>query len=385
MHLIENLSLRSGLKIDKPSVEELFFPIVPEKYITIHTEDHQSKQWDHIQSCIDLLRPILDKENIVIVEIGYNQVPLRGVMSVKNVTTLNQAAYIIKNSLLHIGTEGLFIQMASAFNSPLISLFSNTSIEYAGPRWGDGDNEILIESHIPKGKRSYSAQENPKSINSIFPEEIAGKALDLLGVQHDLMDYTPLYSGKTSFLPCIEVVPDFEPNHLFHPRTLLNVRMDYSFNETHLPHFANQRKIAIISDKPISRSALDFIRPSLEHFFFIVSPDSDLEYATQIKAAGIPLTLLGKAGEDLSLTRLTFFDWAIEDPVTPTKKTLDKDIDICDNTYFKSMKTLYSKGSQYPCKYFWEQGIKKEKFNKVIDHPDFWKEVDHYRIYTKNG
>ena len=96
MHLMENFSLRSGLKIHTPHISEAFYPIVPEKYITIHTEDHPSKQWDHFQTCIDTLKPFLDKQNISIIEVGYNKAVLNGVTSIKNGAGLNQTAYVIK-------------------------------------------------------------------------------------------------------------------------------------------------------------------------------------------------------------------------------------------------------------------------------------------------
>ena len=49
------------------------------------------------------------------------------------------------------------------------------------------------------------------------------------------------------------------------------------------------------------------------------------------------------------------------------------------------MKSLYSKGIEYPCKFFWKKGIKKEKYNKVIDDPDFWDEIEHYKLYKKKN
>ena len=158
---MENFSLRSGLKIHTPHISESFYPIVPEKYITIHTEDHPSKQWDHFQTCIDTLKPFLDKQNISIIEVGYNKTPLNGVTSIKNGAGLNQTAYVIKNSLLHMGPEGLFIQLASYYKKPLVALFSNTSPTYCRPLWGESPCEILLEAERQGNKPSYTG---PKKI-----------------------------------------------------------------------------------------------------------------------------------------------------------------------------------------------------------------------------
>ena len=113
MNFIENLSLSSGLQARRPVLSESFFPVVSERYITIHTENHQSKQWDHLQEFIDLIKPILKKENIQIIELGWNKVPLGNIdFSIKQADP-KQAAYIISKSLLHLGVENLLVIMVS--------------------------------------------------------------------------------------------------------------------------------------------------------------------------------------------------------------------------------------------------------------------------------
>ena len=70
MHFVENMSNSLGLKQNSPYIDESFFPVTPEKYITISTENHQSKQWDHFQEFINLIQPYLNKQDIKIIEIG---------------------------------------------------------------------------------------------------------------------------------------------------------------------------------------------------------------------------------------------------------------------------------------------------------------------------
>ena len=50
MNFVESLSLASGLKIGRPRIETSFFPVTPKRYITIHSENHQSKHdWQDTQ------------------------------------------------------------------------------------------------------------------------------------------------------------------------------------------------------------------------------------------------------------------------------------------------------------------------------------------------
>ena len=66
-----------------------------------------------------------------------------------------------------------------------------------------------------------------------------------------------------------------------------------------------------------------------------------------------------------------------------TKKDLDFYKDICDNTYYYSNKVLMSEGKNYSSKAALEEGIEREegKYEKVIDSPSFWEEVEHFNIY----
>ena len=49
MNKLERYSLHSGLKISKPFVNDCFFPIVHEKYISFHAEESvNSKKYNYL-------------------------------------------------------------------------------------------------------------------------------------------------------------------------------------------------------------------------------------------------------------------------------------------------------------------------------------------------
>ena len=62
MHLVEQYALSCGVKIDRPSIETSYFPVVPDKYITLHASNRiQSKTYDYYNDVMDLLHPYLDR------------------------------------------------------------------------------------------------------------------------------------------------------------------------------------------------------------------------------------------------------------------------------------------------------------------------------------
>jgi hypothetical protein len=383
MNFAESLSLSSGLKINKPFIDDLYFPVIFDKYITFSTENHKSKQWDHLQECIDLLKPVLNKEGIDIVEIGSNNEKINNVMSLKGVTNANHWSYIIKKSMAHFGPENFISQLCSLFNIPSVVLFSNTSPEYTRPMWSNENNkEVLLTPDKKDWKPSFSGEENPKTINSISAESVIFEVLKMLGIKNSFNQMNIINTGPHYHKKLVEIIPDFSPDVNFFPRSLLNIRMDYHFNEQALPAFANNRKIAIISDKQIDINILTSIKPALERLILKIDESSDEEYIKKIKSIRIPLTLVAKEKSNLSMVRLRFFDFKIEEENKKTKKDLDNIKNICDTTRYKSSKHIFSKDGKFSSKSSYDKGIKFHEDQLVINDDLFWEESDHYKLYN---
>ena len=386
MNFVESLSLSSGLKASRPFIDDAYFPVVPQKYITFHTENHQSKQWDHFQEWINIIKPHLDKKGIDLIELGWNNLQHQHAISLKNAVNVRQASYILKNSLAHIGPENILIQLASYHHRPFIALFSNTTPQYAEPLWSPPDsphpNQFCISA--PRGalKPSYMAQENPKLINSITAEEVAAKTLDILEIPHDLGLVDPVYTGNLYHTRCVEVVPDFVPSPRFFPKSLLNIRMDYHFHEEALEALALNRKLGIVTDKNINLNLIKKLRPSIEAIFFKINETTDTSYIKELKRLGLSVPLIAHPTANLPETRLNFFDWAVEEEENKTKKCLDNCSEICDTTRYKSSKKLFSKNIEYSSKSAWKQQIKSHEHQMIIDEDEFWSEVEHFKLYN---
>jgi len=384
MNIIENLSCSSGLKASKPHIHKSFFPIIPEKYITIHTENHQSKQWDHLQEFLDVIKPILNKENIKIIEVGWNKVKLTNIdYAVKDIDP-RQVAYIISKSILHIGVENFLTQLASFYNTPCISLYSNTPSKIFHPLWGENLDykkwciEPLGDSHRP----SFTSEETPKSINSISCERVASMCLDILKINHSFNSIDVLYTGDSYHTKCVEIVPNFIPEPNFYAGSVLNVRMDYFFDESTLVKLASNRKLSIITDKPLNIGILRSIINNIEVIFVKINDSFDKEYIAALRAIGKPVGFILDKGIDNQATRFKFFDIKITEDIKKNKKDLDNDQKICDTTRYKSSKIIFSKNKQYSSKAAWEQDIVSHEEQIIIDCDSFWEESEYIKLYN---
>jgi ADP-heptose:LPS heptosyltransferase len=183
MHLIERYATACGVKIGKPFIYEKFFPLPIQKYICFQPfSKYNSKNYDYWQEVLEILTPYLEENNIKIVQIGTkNDKQFVNTVFLGGQTTINQAAYVIKNSIIHLGADSFGVHIASSYDKKIVALYSNSNIENACPYWTKKQDKILISSNKDK-KPSYSAEESSKSINNIKPEEIASSVLKLLNI-----------------------------------------------------------------------------------------------------------------------------------------------------------------------------------------------------------
>ena len=148
MHLVESFSLNTGLKIGKPYLYEKFVPLpFQNDYITLQPYGKfESRKYDYWSEVIDILGPTLDKNNIKIVQIGAPpENPLYGCHNMIGQTEFNQAAYLIKNSVLHVGIDSFGIHFASGYGKKMVGLYSNMLPSQSGPYWSDDEDTIILE------------------------------------------------------------------------------------------------------------------------------------------------------------------------------------------------------------------------------------------------
>lgn len=387
MKLLEAYSLGIGLKINKPFIYQAFYPLPFQKYITLHASAGMpAKEYSYWEDVVDLITPTLAKEGIRIVQIGGpNDAPIRGTFSLQGRTTVNQTAYVIANSILHVSNDSFSAHLAGAENIPLVTIFGSTTVENHSPYFFNKESSTFIEADRKGFKASYAREESPKMVDTIKPEQIANEILRRFG---EKTSRETVLLGKHYPVHIIEVIPDHAlPANAF-PGGIVNVRMDYHFDEQNLARMLYTRKCNVITDKPIDIRILRQLKQNINNLSVDVFEDTDPNYIRQLKALGVKLDLYSseKDTEKLNNLRLKYFEFEISEDSGVAKEVLDISKKIRYNSKYKTNKFLVSKDGIFLSKVDWKLGKAVKSFAEnvgdVNDTLDFWEEADYFYIFN---
>ncbi len=381
MHLLEQYSLASGVKIKKPYIYEKFFPVTADKYITFHPSSKPSKTYDYWQEVVNLIFPILNEKGIKIIQLGQDKEKVySNVLSYVGLTNINQTAFVLKNSLLHFGADSFPTHIASGYGKKIVALYSNNYINCVKPFFGDPKDHILLE---PKraNKPTFSFEENPKTINSIKPEHIANSILKLLGIPHNNSIQT-LYFGTEYNNMRLEMVP----NQIVNPKQFnsnnIVVRMDLEHNEKFLNEQLQVCQCFIITDKPIDPNIIINNKNNIGRIFYEIKENNNIGFADFLASSNISYQLFTYLeGKELEEVKLKYLEqeYITQMPINLKKKT---GIEYTSNAFYKSNKRLISNGKVYLSEPSLKNGIEaKQLAEPVIDCPEFWKEVENFWIF----
>jgi hypothetical protein len=380
MRLLDTYATNTGSKIDKPFIYSKYFPLPIEKYITFQAQTpYDSRNYSYWQEVISLIHPYLNKNNINIVQVGTkDEKPLNGVINLLGQTNINQLAYIIENNILHFGADSLCVHLSSYFNKLIVSLYSISNPNVAGPHFGDKNKHVLLKGYerIGNKKPSYSQVESPKSIDQIKPEEIAGAILKLLDIEYSNLPES-IYFGQDFNARSFEVVPDeiIDVNSI--PIENPIVRMDYYFNEQALENILSAKKTIIFTNKSIKKDLIQKYKKNILQVIYIVEEDNDVNFVKLLKNNSINYTLLSFLEESiLNKYKIDYMDYNL---IINKKHKTKEDAKIIDTNdlFYKSSRTLISSKGQFISRYDWLHN----SGNKVVDDPEFWKEVDNFYIF----
>lgn len=376
MHLVERYASSCGVKIGKPYIYETFFPIPVEKYISFQPfSKYQSKNYDYWDEVINIISPYLQKENIKIIQIGSKDDKyINGTINLSGQTKISQAAYIINNSILHFGADSFATHIASGFNKKIVCIYSNNNINNVSPYWSKKEDVRLLKPNTNK-KPQYSANEIPKSINKIKPEDIAKNILDLLNIRYSNLPRT-IHIGSDYNSKTFEIIPD-KPIDIsqINIETFI-IRMDYHFNEGILEYYLQNRKCIIISNKSINENILKTYKNNIVQFVYIIEKDNDSSFIKILKNNTINAAYISYlTEEELNPLKLDYMDYGL---IIRRDYPTDQ-ITYDENTYFKSSRIIISSEGQFNTKYQW---LTKNISNKYIDHEDLKKELNNLYIFS---
>jgi len=380
MRLLDTYATNTGSKIDKPFIYTKYFPLPLKPYITIQNQTpYDSRNYSYWQEVINLIQPFLSKADIYIVQVGTkDEKQLGGVINLLGQTNINQLAYLIQNSKLHFGADSLCVHLASSFDIPIVSLYSISNPNVAGPHFGNKDKHILLKGYerIGNKKPSYSQVETPKSIDTIKPEEIAEGVLKLLNIEFPKMPET-VFIGQDFNLKSFEIIPDqvLDLSSIQVENPI--IRLDYCFNEEALVSILSQRKSIIFTNKPIKKDIIEKHKRNINQLIYIIEENNSVNFVKLLKSNSISYTLLSFLPEEiLNKFKIDYMDYNLI--VNRKHKTKEETkISNVDNLYYNSSRTLYSSKGKSVSKYDWLNG----SGSKVVDDIEFWKEADNFYIF----
>ena len=123
--------------------------------------------------------PVIESRNISVIQLNC-EIPYRGCHPASNPTE-NQIAYLIKNSLLHVGVDNINSDIASSYDKKQICLISTVHESVSKPYWAKENCKIIAPE--TDNKPSYFDDENPQTINSINPEKIVDAIFSSLEIK----------------------------------------------------------------------------------------------------------------------------------------------------------------------------------------------------------
>jgi hypothetical protein len=386
MHLVENYALAAGARIGSPTIQASFFPVGSEKYITLHASSGMdSKNYDYYKDVVKILVPKIKSLGYDIIQIGEKgEASIEGATSLLGQTTIRQTLFVIKNADLHIGNDSFSCHAASAYNTPLVALYGPTRPECCGPYWGDKEKQEILAPDFSLLKPSYSKSEREKRINKIFPNKVAEKALNLLGIHNDLEFIDPIHLGESFHLSIIDVVPDFATHNKvpFAKGSSINIRTDYTEEEQYTESWLASHSTVLHINRMIDLNLLFKYKNNIQKIFLYMDESFTQEYMSNFDRLAIKTVLYYDQKETISDARIKFFGENIYLNEQETKKDLDFPGRICNNSLYQSSLNLFSKDKIYPCKAALDKQIEKQAEHRIMDCSEFYRESEFFKIYN---
>ncbi len=393
MHILEAYSTSCGLKIDKPFMIEKFHGLTTDKYITIHTGDGKfdSRTYDYWQDVVDFMSNFLKPEGIDIIQIGSkDDKNLQNVFNTNGKTSVNHLAYIIKNSLLHVGIDSLPVHIASSYNKKIVALYSNVPSQNSAPYWSKPEDVIILESDKEGDKPTYAKTEIPKTINTIMPDKIFLSVFKLLGLYSKCnYNYEMIYLGKEYGKTIIELVPNCESD--MKDASPLFIRMDIHHNEAIASKALENNKASIVTNRPLSPEFLEANKPKIERIILKANQKGLAPFVSEVKSRSIELAVYSKLKDkELSDLKLELLDLCHVKNEKIIKKEDIKCLDGVDinSLFYLPNKFILSEGKIYDNAASLEKGDNIEKLAKRItkikyDEDAFWDESQHFCLLKK--
>ena len=392
MHVLESYALQNDLKIDRATVYEKYFPLAVDKFITIDTSNlgTSALTYDHWQLVVDLIHPKLEEQGVKIIQLGNKDcVPLRQCYMTLGQCNFNQKAYVLSKSLVHACPNNESSHIASVYNKKSVVLFShNCYPSQFLPYWTDKDNLETLKPNL-SSKPSFNPNENPKSINSIKPEHVAQKILNLAGVYTFSPEFETVKIGSSFHRPRIESTL----THLLDTKKFgvssLIIRMDLNFNEDVLRKQLESCECSIITNRPLSDEILNEHHKKIVELVYYIEDDNNPSFIQKVKEKSITYLLRSrKDKEQTSDFKLDYLDYGLVNQMPARSQNDFEELKGLENLYYKSTHFIIHNNKFYPSTAAYSRNIQggpsmQHDPQPVIDDPLFWEEEEHFHFFVK--
>lgn len=367
-HLSEVYAKDLGVKIGEPIFKPHFYPVLEEDYITIHNDNKvPAKSYDYWEEVIIIVKRI--SPDIKFLQIGSGKEPkIKTVDKFIPTPSIKQSAYIIKNSIMHVGIDSLPVHIASSLDKPIVAIYSHVYASTCGPIWNTKGNHTIIESNRGGNKPSFSAKESPKTINFIKPEEIANAILKELGEKKSNRE--TIHIGERYKENLYHIIPD--EKYGFENKRIV-IRFDLLHNEDNALHLFQKNQISILTKKPISENILS--QGNIDNISYF-SEEFDEEFVKKCKKFGVVLRLICTKEENLSDQRYEFFDEQVS-LIEEDKKIQDnkEKVNLPEVDFEIKSYSLYMKNGQAHTSLY--------EANERHNLDDIFVDLDHLMIYSE--
>jgi hypothetical protein len=393
MHLLETYALSTGSKIGKPFIIKKFFPVKFDKYITLQNSSGMpSKCYDYFQEVIDFLLPILNKHGIGIVQIGGKEdQQIQNIESLQGATNINQTAYIINNSILHVGNDSFAVHMASAFGVKNVGLYSITLPEIAGAYF---NKQNSISLYPDNEKPSFNPNESPKRINKIKPEQVVNACLKLIFEDSEHCTAETLHIGSRYKETIIESVPNNIISPEFFKDSVLNIRCDYVENIDLNILYNNLaiRKCCIVTDKPFDLSPIPQLKQNLTLVIYDITKDLNIDFIKSLETLGIKYACAVNrqtiSDEFLHDKKTQLIEYCSIEEYSLIPEDFNKEMLKTAGLKYKSNRVILSNGKVYSSSAALSEGLNSENPNslsvdldKIQNKSKFLEDLDYCVIY----
>ena len=386
MNLTEKMALDCGVKISQPYLDRYFLPIRNHNYIIIDTRcKNATGEYDYFNDVLELVKPYLKEADIDIFQIATDKNVKLACNKCFITINKKQENYLISKARLLISNENYSLHIASVFNIKSIGLYSLFNPNNTRPVWNK-NSQIVLESHRDGNLPSYGRlNESPKTINFISPYVIAKNILDSLGIANDLERFELVHLGKSFNQKIVEIVPDFISDANFMKDRSINLRLDYvtNLNSSVFNYWVSNRKVNIITNKDININMVAPYRNNILLMTVMLSENISEKFLKHCKTIGLKLKIFCDDKDKLEEYRFKFLNWDIHQDFE-NEGSLNKLINLSENSKFISSKILISKGKQFSCKanYFANKHLDNRE-ESVILSKEFEQEIEFFKIYNE--